>query len=302
MNHNLGVRLEQGQFIEIRKVSGTARSEARMLSVSFFKKYFDGIQVGDFVYFTKFGKETYIITKEPYSEWSRPKKILPSAQTTLKIYVDEPDLLFGCYYSFYDCGKHLLMKKSTLKEIEMRVKSKRTQNSGLVRSTQDSLSVQKNDLPFFRGNHGYRVDVYQGAKLYMKITQIPLNQVHSEKTLRALPRKEKEQDMFSYEAFNLVPARQLYIPNTFLQNVKMKRGDHFSLKKMNETTMLVIPKEQKDEITNEFFNPFEERRKIATISQGESKEIKSMQKIKDQTKLDLSGMLKEMRKINNQYI
>lgn len=108
--------------------------------------------------------------------------------------------------------------------------------------------------------------------------------------------------MFSYEAFNLVPARQLYIPNTFLQNVKMKRGDHFSLKKMNETTMLVIPKEQKDEITNEFFNPFEERRKIATISQGESKEIKSMQKIKDQTKLDLSGMLKEMRKINNQYI
>ena len=69
----------------------------------------------------------------------------------------------------------------------------------------------------------------------MKITQIPLNQVHSEKTLRALPRKEKEQDMFSYEAFNLVPARQLYIPNTFLQNVKMKRGDHFSLKKMNET-------------------------------------------------------------------
>lgn len=94
----------------------------------------------------------------------------------------------------------------------------------------------------------------------------------------------------------------MYIPNTFLQNVKMKRGDHFSLKKMNETTMLVIPKEQKDEITNEFFNPFEERRKIATISQGESKEIKSMQKIKDQTKLDLSGMLKEMRKINNQYI
>ena len=63
MNHNLGVRLEQGQFIEIRKVSGTARSEARMLSVSFFKKYFDGVQVGDFVYFTKFGKETYIITK-----------------------------------------------------------------------------------------------------------------------------------------------------------------------------------------------------------------------------------------------
>ena len=45
MNHNLGVRLEQGQFIEIRKVSGTARSEARMLSVSFFKKYFDGVQV-----------------------------------------------------------------------------------------------------------------------------------------------------------------------------------------------------------------------------------------------------------------
>ena len=245
MNHNLGVRLEQGQFIEIRKVSGTVRSEAKMLSVSFFKKYFDGIQVGDFVYFTKFGKEAYIITKEPYSEWSRPKKILPSVQTTLKIYVDEPDLLFGCYCSFYDCGKHLLMKKSTLKEIEMRVKSKRTQNSGLVRSTQDSLSVQKNDLPFFRGNHGYHVDVYQGAKLYMKITQIPLNQVHSEKTLRALPRKEKEQDMFSYEAFNLVPARQLYIPNTFLQNVKMKRGDHFSLKKMNETTMLVIPKEQK---------------------------------------------------------
>ena len=46
MNHNLGVRLEQGQFIEIRKVSGTARSEARMLSVSFFKKYFDGVQSG----------------------------------------------------------------------------------------------------------------------------------------------------------------------------------------------------------------------------------------------------------------
>ena len=54
MNHNLGVRLEQGQFIEIRKVSGTARSEARMLSVSFFKKYFDGVQVGDFVYFTSY--------------------------------------------------------------------------------------------------------------------------------------------------------------------------------------------------------------------------------------------------------
>lgn len=33
MNHNLG----QGQFIEIRKVSGTARSEARMLSVSFLR-------------------------------------------------------------------------------------------------------------------------------------------------------------------------------------------------------------------------------------------------------------------------
>lgn len=71
MNHNLGVRLEQGQFIEIRKVSGTARSEARMLSVSFFKKYFDGVQVGDFVYFTKFGKETYIFLGLDHSEYGQ---------------------------------------------------------------------------------------------------------------------------------------------------------------------------------------------------------------------------------------
>ena len=44
MNHNLGVQLGQGQFIEIRKVSGAARSGSKFLSVSFFKKNFDGIQ------------------------------------------------------------------------------------------------------------------------------------------------------------------------------------------------------------------------------------------------------------------
>ena len=50
MNHNLGVQLGQGQFIEIRKVSGAARSGSKFLSVSFFKKYFDGIQAGDYLY------------------------------------------------------------------------------------------------------------------------------------------------------------------------------------------------------------------------------------------------------------
>lgn len=79
----------------------------------------------------------------------------------------------------------------------------------------------------------------------------------------------------------------------------MRRGDHFTLKKVNEQTMLIIPKKQKDEIMDDYFDPFEKARKTVTINQEESSEIKSMQRIKDQTKLDLFGMLEEMRKINN---
>ena len=63
--------------------------------------------------------------------------------------------------------------------------------------------------------------------------------------------------------------------------------------------MLIIPKKQKDEIMDDYFDPFEKARKTVTINQEESSEIKSMQRIKDQTKLDLFGMLEEMRKINN---
>ena len=82
----------------------------------------------------------------------------------------------------------------------------------------------------------------------------------------------------------------------------MRRGDHFDIKMENEKTMLLIPKKQKDEITNELFDPFETRRKIVTVNQREKSGIKSMQNIKDQMKFDLPGMLEEMRKINNQYI
>ena len=63
--------------------------------------------------------------------------------------------------------------------------------------------------------------------------------------------------------------------------------------------MLIIPKKQKYEIMDDYFDPFEKERKTVTINQEESSEIKSMQRIKDQTKLDLFGMLEEMRKINN---
>ena len=98
MNHNLGVQLGQGQFIEIRKVSGAARSGSKFLSVSFFKKYFDGIQAGDYLYCTKLSKEKYMISKTPYSEMSYPKRILAQGKTTLKLFIDESDLLLGSYY------------------------------------------------------------------------------------------------------------------------------------------------------------------------------------------------------------
>ena len=109
MNHNLGVQLGQGQFIEIRKVSGAARSGSKFLSVSFFKKYFDGIQAGDYLYFTKLSKEKYMISKTPYSEMSYPKRILAQGKTTLKLFIDESDLLLGSYYSFFKRGERILM-------------------------------------------------------------------------------------------------------------------------------------------------------------------------------------------------
>ena len=41
---------------------------------------------------------------------------------------------------------------------------------------------------------------------------------------------------------------------------------------------------------DDYFDPFEKARKTVTINQEESSEIKSMQRIKDQTKLDLFGI------------
>lgn len=299
MNHNLGVQLGQGQFIEIRKVSGAARSGSKFLSVSFFKKYFDGIQAGDYLYFTKLSKEKYMISKTPYSEMSYPKRILAQGKTTLKLFIDESDLLLGSYYSFFKRGERILMKKSTLKEIGMRKRSKRTSKSGLVKANQDAISIQKQDLQFFRGEHGYHVEIHQGTKLYMRITQIPVEDIHQDRLLKNLMNQDKEQDVFEYDAYCLVPKQQLTIPRMFLKKSNMRRGDHFTLKKVNEQTMLIIPKKQKDEIMDDYFDPFEKARKTVTINQEESSEIKSMQRIKDQTKLDLFGMLEEMRKINN---
>lgn len=304
MNHNLGVRLEQGQFIEIRKVSGTAQCETRILSVTFFKKQFNGIKAGDLVYFTKLRKEKYMISRTPYSNLSYSKRILAGANDTLKLYINEKDFVAGGYYSFYEYEDHLILKKSTLKEIEMRNKCIRTFKSGLVSSDQNSISIQKKDIPFFKKEYGYRVKVYQGANLYIKITMIPKENICKNKTLRSLSKKEKTKEMFEYDAEvkKLLHGRQLYVPITFLRNVKMRRGDHFDIKMENEKTMLLIPKKQKDEITNELFDPFETRRKIVTVNQREKSEIKSIQNIKDQMKFDLPGMLEEMRKINNQYI
>lgn len=302
MNHILGVPLEQKQFVEIRKVSGLKRSGSKFISISFFKKYFDGVSVDAYVYFTKLGKEKYMITKKPYSERSYEKRVLSGGSKTLKLYLDEEDLLLGGYYSFYTCRDGLILQKSTLKEIEMRTKTKRTTKSGLVISNQTHISIQKKDIPFFRGEHGYHVDVYQGSRLYMKITQIPKEQVREDKNISLLSRSFKESEMFEYEAVDLVPVRQLYIPRTFLKKAKMERGDHFTLRKMNSYTMLVIPKKQKDEITQEYFDPFETGRKEITINKTERDGVKSMQRIKENSKLDLAAMLQEMRKINHDFI
>lgn len=133
----------------------------------------------------------------------------------------------------------------------------------------------------------------------MRITQIPVEDIHQDRLLKNLMNQDKEQDVFEYDAYCLVPKQQLTIPRMFLKKSNMRRGDHFTLKKVNEQTMLIIPKKQKDEIMDDYFDPFEKARKTVTINQEESSEIKSMQRIKDQTKLDLFGMLEEMRKINN---
>ena len=163
---------------------------------------------------------------------------------------------------------------------------------------QESISIQNADLPFFQRT-GYRVEVFQGSNLYMKISKIPINQVQQDQCLKNLSKREMEKEYFFYDELKLVRRKQLYIPPAFLENTSMYRGDHFTLKKVDDDTMLVIPKLQKDEITNEFFDPFEKKRKIVTLKQEENEGIKSIQRIQNQTKLDLAGMLKEMRKINN---
>ena len=93
-----------------------------------------------------------MISKTPYSEMSYPKRILAQGKTTLKLFIDESDLLLGSYYSFFKRGERILMKKSTLKEIGMRKRSKRTSKSGLVKANQDAISIQKQDLPFLEEN------------------------------------------------------------------------------------------------------------------------------------------------------
>lgn len=297
MNHNF-LGTSEKQFVEIRKVTGVKRAGSKLISISFFKKYFEGISAGDFVYFTKIAKSKFLITTYPYSKKSYEKRILPSTGTSLKMYLNEKDFIFGEYYSFYTFQNGLIMKKSTMEEIKMRMKSKRTSQSGLVRSDQKSINIQKSDLTFFKGDHGYHVEVHQGSKLFMKIIKIPKSQIQDDKKLASLSKREKESDFFEYDSVNLVPEHCLYLPIEFLKNSNMKRGDHFHLKKIDSKTMLVIPKEQKDEIMQGYFDPFEKGRKKVIMNHSEGEKTKSMQRIMNATKLDLTSMLQEMRTIN----
>lgn len=299
--NNLGVRIEpnKGQLIAIRKVSGEERTGSRFFSVSFLKKYF-GVEPDDFVYLTEIRNKEYLLSKIPISETSIPKRILKGSGKTIKIYLTNA-FHTKSFYSFFYNENAFYIRPSTIKEIGMRKKTIKTHESGILESNFQGVYIQKKDVPFFKEHKGgFLVSVHRKKYLFIEIEQIKNNDDNIPE-MHELSEKEKNVEFFQYYLRNLPQSRVFYIPASFLREAKMKKQEHFLVKRNGEK-MLIVPKLQEDELTGELYNPLNTTKKMVTVSKKQKENAECLRHISENTNLSYNGLLREMQMLNARAI